>query len=100
MGWWDEIKGMGTDLYNGVTTFPARAYVGERLGDIQRLGTNLYHNASLTNIVNGVAGYSYKTIGGLFEQVATLPKFTRSVIFHANTRMVAGHVLRVAFEDL
>ena len=100
MGWWDEIKGMGTDLYNGVTTFPARAYVGERLGDIQRIGTNLYNNVTLYDAAVGAGLYSYKTIGGLFEQVATIPKFTYSVIFHANTRMVAGHVLRVALEDL
>ncbi len=100
MGLWDEIKGLGTDLYNGAASFPMRRYVGDRLGDIQRLGTNLYNNVTFYDAAVGVGNYTYKTIGGLFEQVATIPKFTRSVIFHANTRMVAGHVLRVALEDL
>lgn len=107
MGWWDEIKGLGTNIYTNASnvvsnmkTYSIQAYAGDRWGDVKDVGTNLYHNTSVMNVVSGVSGYSYNTVKGLFEQVAVVPKFAHSLVFHPGTRMVAGHVLRTAIEDL
>lgn len=107
MGWWDDIQGFGTSIYNNavttahdVTGLSMPTFVVDRWQDIRDAGTNIYHNASVANVVVGTASYSYKTVQSLFEQIAVIPKFAHSVIFHPSTRMVAGHVLRIAVEDL
>lgn len=73
MGWWDEIKGWGSSLYN---------------------------NKPLVNSVNSVGNYSYNTVLGMFELVNAAPKAVHSAVYHPKTRMVAGHVTRIIVEDL
>ena len=71
-----------------------------RFTDAINWGKKFLRRETTTAALTDTASYAYETINYAFKQAAALPAVVRSLVTHAPTRTVVGHLSRVAFFDV
>ena len=62
--------------------------------------TSIWEHKNTKSTIASVTEYSYNTVVYLFEQFGAIPRVLHSTLQKKTNRAVAGHLLRIAAEDL